>query len=251
MFILKKILTPFLLPPGIFVIFLIFSGGWFLFKKNWKPGITTILVGCVMWLLSISPVSDAMLRGLESEFDIPKNPQGDVIILLGAGVYDQALDLSGVGAPSETMFVRIVTAVRLQKKLNIPIIVSGGKIFEHRTAEAPIVRRFLVDLGVPASEVIMEDKSRDTYENAKFVREICGTRGYKNPILVTSAYHMKRSIMSFEKVRLKITPFPADFRTWENKQYGWKDYLPLYANFRNVSVALKQYLGLVFYEFAY
>jgi len=108
MFLFKKILTPFLLPPGIFILFLIISGIWFLFKKYWKTGLLNCSIGILLWVLSISPVSDAMLRSLESEFSIPQNPKGDVIILLGGGIYDEVPDLSGVGAPSGDMLERMV-----------------------------------------------------------------------------------------------------------------------------------------------
>jgi uncharacterized SAM-binding protein YcdF (DUF218 family) len=250
MLITKKILTAFLLPPGIFIALLLFSGLWFLFKKNWKAGIINCLIGIFIWLLSISPVADAMLRGLESDFKIPENPRGDVIILPGGGVYDKVPDLSGVGAPKEEMIARLVTAVRLQKMLNIPIIVSGGAVFKGRKAEAPIVRRFLIDLGVPDKKVIIEDKSRDTIENARYTAEICRKVGYKKPILVTSAYHMRRSIVSFEKVGMKAVPFPANFKTWDRK-YGWEDYLPHSVNTVRAALAIKEHAGLLFYKFAY
>lgn len=250
MFELKKILTAFLLPPGIFIVLLLFSGLWFLFKKNWKAGIINCLIGIFIWLLSISPVADAMLRGLESDFKIPENPRGDVIILLGGGVYDKVPDLSGVGAPAEEMIARLVTAVRLQKMLNIPIIVSGGVVFEGRKAEAPIVRRFLTDLGVPDKKIIIEDKSRNTIENARYTAEICKRLGYKKPILVTSAYHMRRSIVSFEKIGMKAVPFPANFRTWDRK-YGWESYLPSSFRLRNSYTAMREYMGLLFYKIAY
>lgn len=249
MFILKKILTPFLMPPGIFIGLLICSGIWLFFRKRWKAGFLNCLIGIFMWLLSLSPVSDMMLRGLESDFKIPESPSGDVIILLGGGVYDEAPDLSGIGAPSGEMSGRIITAVRLQKKLDIPIVVSGGIVFEGRKAEAVIVKRFLIDLGAPSDKIITEDKSRDTIENAKYTLEICKKLNYKKPILVTSAYHMKRAIMSFGKVGADVLPVPANFRTWKNKRYGWESYLP--GNFEDVTIALREYLGLIFYRFAY
>ncbi|MBU2591679.1 MAG: YdcF family protein [Nitrospinae bacterium] len=248
MFILKKILTPFLMPPGIFILLLMGAAGRLFYKKRWKAGLFNLLMGILMWLISISPASDMMLRGLESNFKIPANPRGDVIILLGGGVYDGAPDLSGIGAPSEEMSGRIITAVRLQKRLDIPIIVSGGIVFKGR-AEAVVVKRFLIDLGVPPSKIIAEEKSRDTIENAKYTMEICRKRNYKRPILVTSAYHMKRSIMSFEKVGADVLPLPANFRTWENKRYGWDDYLP--RGFDGTATALREYLGFIFYRLAY
>lgn len=248
MFIFKKILTSFLLPPGVFIVLLVFSGIWFLFKRQWKSGIINCLIGILMWLLFISPVADVLNRGLEADFKISENPQGDVIILLGGGVYDKVPDLSGIGAPTEEMIARLVAAVRLQKRLNVPIIVSGGAVFKGRKAEAPIAKRFIVDLGVPANKVIIEDKSRDTIENAKYTNEICKKLGYRNPILVTSAYHMKRSVMSFEKTGMDVLPFPANFKTWKNKSYGWEDYMP---GSGNAMGAIKEYIGFMFYKIAY
>ena len=187
-----------------------------------------------------------MLRGLESNLNLPRNPQGDVIILLGGGVYDKAPDLTGVGVPYQRVQAGIVTAVRLQKRLNVPIIVSGGKVFEFKSAEAPIIKRFLVDLGVSNDQIILEEKSRDTLENAKYTREICRRFSYINPILITSAFHIKRAILSFKKAGLEVIPFPAIFPSWLNKQYHWNDYLP--GNFKKASTAIGEYLGIVFYR---
>ena len=209
MFIFKSLLTPFIVPPGIFISILIIMGAWFLYKKKWKPGIVTLIFVGFAWALTISPVSDVMISGLESEYGIPKNVEGDVIILLGHGVCDKAPDLTGLGFPSGIYLTRIVTAVRLQKRLHIPIIVSGTETSEDKVEEDHIVKRFLIDLGVPADKIIIEDKSRDTFENVKFTQEICSRLGFKYPILVTSAYHLKRAVMSFEKVGLKVLPFPS------------------------------------------
>ena len=208
-----------------------------------------MIFGCFMWALSLTPVSDAMIRGLESEYGIPENVEGDVIILLGLGVCDKSPDLSGLGAPSDGYLTRIVTAVRLQKRLNIPIIVSGVETPKAKVVEDHIVKRFLMNLGIPADEIIIEDKSRDTFENVKFTQEICARLGFTNPILVTSAYHLKRSTMIFEKVGLEVLPFPAGFKSFQGKHYRWRAYLP--GDFLTASLAIKEYLGLVFYKFAY
>ena len=233
MFTLKKILTSFFLPPGIFILLLIFSGIWFLYKKNLKAGGVNITIGAIMWLLSIPPVSDTMLRSLEAGFPVSRVPQGDVIIFLGGDVYND----------------RILSVVKLRKRLSAPIILSGGKVFEHEKAVAHGVRGSLIDLGVPADEIIVEDKSRDTFENARYVREICTKLGYKNPILVTSPHHLRRAIMSFEKVGIKVIPFTGVFKSLQDKQYGWNNYLP--HDFTGVSTAIREYLGLLFYRVAY
>ena len=249
MFGLKKILTHFLLPPGIFIVLLVISVLWFLFKKNYKGATINFIIASLMWFFSIAPVSNFLLSGLESDLKVSKNPSGDVIVLLGGGVYDNAPDMSGMGAPSEEMDARIITAVRLQKKLDVPVIISGGTAYKGRKAEAPIVKRFLSDLGVPESKLIVEDKSRDTIENAKSTKRICDKMKFRKAILVTSAFHLKRSIMSFEKVGMKVVPFPANFRTWSDNKYTWESYLP--GGFDGTAIAVHEYLGLLFYKFAY
>ena len=89
----------------------------------------------------------------------------------------------------------------------------------------------------------------DTIENAKYTAEICKKIGYKKPLLVTSAYHMKRSVMSFEKAEMKVIPVPVQFKTWGKRKYGWEAFLP--KGFENSHRALHEYLGLLFYKFAY
>ena len=246
MFIFKKILTPFLLPPGIFIICLLFSGVWFLFRKKQKIGIFNIVIGCFMWLLSINPISNLMIRELDSDLHFLNNPKGDVIVLLGRGVYDNAPDLSGIGVPAQSEQSHIITTFKLQQKLEIPIIVSGGKVFKFKKAEAPIMKRFLMDLGIPDDQIILEENSRDTFGNAKYTQKICEKLGFKKPILVTSAYHLKRSVLSFKKVGLNVTPFPSIFPSWREKQYHWDDYLS--GNFNQFSMAFREYLGIVYYR---
>ena len=159
--------------------------------------------------------------------------------------------MSGTGAPTDVMDERLISAVRLQKRLYIPVIISGGSVYEGMQAEAPVVRRFLIDLGVPAGKIIIEDKSRDTTENARYTAKICEKRGFKRPVLVTSASHMKRSVLSFEKAGVKVTPFPAGYRTWGLREYKWKDYLPTIGSLEDTTVAMHEYLGLLFYKVVY
>jgi uncharacterized SAM-binding protein YcdF (DUF218 family) len=242
MFMLKKVMTPFLFPPGIFIVILLIWGIWLLSRKQGRAGIVAILIGCCIWSLCIGPVSDALLSGLESGFSIPAHPEGDVIVLLGGGVYDNVPDMTGEGAPSEDEMARMVTAIRLQKRLRVPVIIAGG-------GEALIVKRFLEDLDVPANKIIVEDRSLDTIENARYVKSICEKERFRRPLLVTSAYHMKRSVLSFKKVGMAVTPFPAQFKTGGPRKRGWQSCLP--GDFRDSDTALHEYLGLLFYALAY
>ena len=251
MFIVKKIISPFLVPPGLFVALLLLSSLWFFHKKNRIAAAANFSLAIFVWLVSISPVSDAMLRGLETEFPIPRGPEGDVIILLGGGANNVVPDLSGTGAPSEEMMGRIITAVRLQKRLHIPIIVSGGRVFKDKKAEAPIVKRFLIDLGVPEEKIITEERSRDTSENALYTIKICRERRYSNTLLVTSASHMRRAVLSFRNAGMEVIPVPSGFRSLGREQYAWEDFLPDAGELKKVSTAMREYVGVLYYKVAY
>jgi uncharacterized SAM-binding protein YcdF (DUF218 family) len=251
MFFLKKLVTPFILPPGLFIFVLILSGVVFIFWHRRKIGIFNLVISLLFWIFCTAPFSDFLIRGLESEFSIPKNVKGDVLILLGGGIIDNVPDFSGYGIPTDRMVGRIVTAVRLQKNLNIPIIVSGGKAIKNRSSEALIAKRFLIDLGVEKGQIVIEEKSRDTYENAKHVREICLRNDYKNPILITSASHMKRSLLSFKKIGTDVMPYPANFKSKSINEYGWYNYLPRSSSLGKTSAAFHEYLGIFFYRLAY
>lgn len=249
MFLFKKIAAQFLLPPGIFIVALLGSGLWILFRKHARWGIVNIAIGLALWIISMVPVQDALMRGLDAGLALPQNPSGDVMILLGGGVYGHVTDMSGEGAPYEEMLSRIVTAVRLQKKLKVPIIISTGQVFDWTVPEAPINKRFLIDLGVPASKIILEDKSRDTIENARYSKSICEQRGFTKPLLITSSLHMKRALLSFKKAGLPVTPFPACLHKGKRTQYNWMEYLP--GNPSLGFLSLHEYLGLLFYNIAY
>lgn len=251
MFILKKIIAPFLMPPGVFILLLLSYGGWLRYGGKRRGWPAPVLFACVLWLFSISPVAGGMMRYLESDFYHCKVPKGDAIILLGGGVVRKAPDLTGSGFPTDVMLGRIVVAVRLQKSLDIPIVVTGGRHFEDQQAEASVARRVMMDLGVPENRIIVEDNAADTMENARYTRDICLQQDFRRPILVTSACHMKRSLLSFEKAGLDVAPYPAGFKTSPDDGFHWENLFPNGGNLSLASMAMHEYLGLLFYKFYY
>ncbi len=244
---IQRILASFLLPSGILVTLFAAAGLWHLRNGRRLAGSIHLALGALLWLLSIHPGADLVVRGLEAPYEAGREPRGDVIVLLGGGVAGGAPDLSGTGAPSEEMWTRVTTAARLQKKLGVPVIVSAGKVFRRNAAEAPVVKRVLVDLGVPADRIVLEDRSRDTRENAAYTAEIAGRAGYRNPVLVTSAYHMRRASMEFRRAGFAATPCPAGFQTWTGKGYGPEDLLPDAGSLRRSAIGFRERAALFVY----
>ncbi len=198
-----------LLPPGIFIVAL-FALAWYAWKRRGERRIAALLFALtfVFYLLCTSVVAERTLGWLEQAYLPPAEPAGDVIIMLGGGAMPDSPDVDGVGALCASPANRLLTAVRLQRKLGVPILLSGGQVYEDTGAEAKIARRILIDLGVPESKILVETRSINTTQNARYSAEILRAQGLTQPILVTSAFHMKRAVLNFKKrtTRSRIIP---------------------------------------------
>jgi uncharacterized SAM-binding protein YcdF (DUF218 family) len=209
---LLKFGAAWVLPPGIFFLAMWYVA-WRLYKKREKR-LAAMLAALVFvfYLFCTSLVSERLMGALESAYTPPDNPQGDVVIMLGGGAFPDTPDVSGQGTLCSSPANRLLTAVRLQKKLAVPIILSGGQVYSDSGPEAVIAKRILMDLGVPEDKIIVEGKSINTTQNAKFSTEIMRERGLNKPILVTSAFHMRRSVLNFAKNGMEVTAYPSDYR---------------------------------------
>ncbi|MBR2214258.1 MAG: YdcF family protein [Selenomonadaceae bacterium] len=202
-----------LLPPGTFILLLLFLV-WRLWKKN-ERRIAAALAGVtfVLYLFCTSLLAEALMSRLENAYPVPDNPQGDVIIMLGGGALPDTHDVDGAGTLCASPANRLLTAARLQRKLNIPVLLSGGKVYDDSGEEAKIAARVLEGLGVPPEMILVETRSINTNQNARFSAEILSEQGLTRPILVTSAFHMKRSVLNFTEYGVKVLPYPADYLT--------------------------------------
>lgn len=235
MFFLKKIITFFLLPPGIFIIlFLLIS----FFRKKEKIILSIALSSsAVIYLLSIEPVKDIILSPLEERYKKPQNVEADVIVVLGGGSYN-------TGVLTDDSLKRLLTGFVLQKKLNIPIILSGGSAITN-LPEAEVMKAVLIELGVDKSKILTDVNSRDTIGNAFFTKKICQTYGFKKVLLITSAYHMPRSVLTFKNAGLDIIPYPTDFKM--DKKYNLYSYFPKMNVLQDSTKAIREYIGLAGY----
>lgn len=251
MFLFKKIVAPFLLPPGVFILFLSGWGLWAVHRKNRLAAWIGLTTAALLWICALGGTADWMMGRLEAGLSIPEIRETDVIIMLGGAALDRSPDLSGSGAPGPGTMERMVTAARLHRRLGVPIIVSGGRVHPTRASIAGLTRRFLVDLGIPAQQVIVEDQSRDTYENALFSKRLCDQHGFRRPLLVTSGYHLKRAIFCFDRVGLPVTPFPCALTTWPGREHHWYHFLPDADALAATAAALHEWLGLLYYRLRY
>jgi len=237
--LLFKILQEFLL-PSVFVFVLILIGIILVFrKKRGKLGKILIILGILFYyLFSITPVADLIISPLENQYQPVQKEEmakSDKIVMLLGGRENDVLRASEV--------LRLYNLQLTTYNLQSAIIISGTDPLKPESKEAKEVKEFLVERGIPAENIILEDKSRNTKESAKNVKEMVSGEPF---FLVTSAYHMPRSMESFRKMGANPIAAPADFKIKES--YNILDFFPNAENLRNSDLAFHEYFGILWYR---
>jgi uncharacterized SAM-binding protein YcdF (DUF218 family) len=93
-----------------------------------------------------------------------------------------------------------------------PVLVSGGTVEEDKPTCAPLMRDFLIQLGVPTTDILVEDRSRTTWENAVESRKLLEPHGIGKIVLVTDAAHLFRAERCFRKQGLEVLPWGCRYR---------------------------------------
>jgi uncharacterized SAM-binding protein YcdF (DUF218 family) len=243
-YFIKFLYSTFLFPPGIIIVGLIFLCSY-LYKKQRKIAKVVGIFTLAFYLCTISYVSDRLIGNLEREYEVPKPVSGDVIIMLGGGATLDTPNVNGLGHLSGFAANRLLTSAQLYQLLQVPIMISGGKVLETTGCEAEIAKVILIGLGVPEDKIIIENKSLNTTENAIFSKELMNLHGFKRPILVTSAFHMERSVLQFQKVQTAVLPYPTDYQTNVEHKFQPHQLWPSASALLNTSLALKEYVGIL------
>ena len=241
----SKILMALILPPASLAILM--AAGFVLIKFRRMLGRFLILSSFVLlYLLSISPVSDFLLRPLEkgAARENAEQEKADAIVVLAGGVRDLSW-LHLESQPSEMSIERLVAGVKLYRDMHVPLVFIGGNgnPFEQGVKEAEAMGRVARGIGVPEKDIITENAPRNTLESAIAAKKLI--KG-KRVILVTSAYHMKRSSAMFRKQGFDVAPSPAGYKS---EQGGLSLYscIPRAGSLDDSSAALAEYLSLLWY----
>ena len=110
---------------------------------------------------------------------------------------------------SAASLVRLVEGIRIHKKLsNSKLLLSGGSVFSS-TSEADTMAKMAMVLGIEEKDLVLESKSKDTKDQARFIQNIIGNNRF---ILVTSASHMARSMALFQSKGMYPIPAPTGYQ---------------------------------------
>lgn len=205
-----------------------------------------LLLLLVLGLTGTSPLPQRLLSELQEPFvDLPPPDWGErnAIVVLGSGT----VEIGNEANPSLTGFGRIETAVSAWRECKqagrvCVVVVSGGDPHGKGIAEADVLADSLRELGVPEEDILRDPQSRNTFENARLTRRLLSQRNFDREFLVTSGYHMQRSLLFFRHFGLNPQPLPALML-----QAG-PTWLPVAGNVATADAVLHEYLGLLQYR---
>jgi uncharacterized SAM-binding protein YcdF (DUF218 family) len=221
---------------------------WRYFAKSnrIKRRINVSIIALVLFFGNDFIYTTTILSWQPDQIEIPEHTAYSGGIVLG-GL--SAFDRKGKGYLN-TASDRLTETCILYKTGKIKkIIISGGAVYNDRPPEAPFLFQKLLELGVPAGDIIVEAHSRNTFENAAFTKKIVDSMHLAGPfVLVTSAMHLPRAERVFRKAGLPVIGFPSDFRVISRK-YSFSDYfIPKLYLIGAWSDILKEIIGLWGYK---
>ncbi|MEJ5359718.1 MAG: ElyC/SanA/YdcF family protein [Desulfobacterales bacterium] len=171
-------------------------------------------------------------------------PQAAWVVVLGGG----HVDARGV-PPSHKLggssLARLVEGIRILREIpESRLLLSGGAVFEE-TSVAETMAQTALMLGVPQERILLESKARDTAEQAEAIKKIV----QKEPlVLVTSALHMRRSILLFEQRGMRPIPAPCDYLGLKSPWVSPLDFFPRAGEMAKVEAVLHEALGILWYS---
>lgn len=252
---LSKFLPLLIFPLGLIASLLLIALIW---RRGRWAAIFLALV--ILWLSSSRYAAYALIRSLESQYQLPAGTlRADAIVVLGGGTRsgDPPRPMTEVNEAGD----RLLYGAKLyQDGAADVVLVTGGSIEwltpEGIGPEANDMSALMELLGVPRRALWQEAKSRNTYENALYSRQMLSEAGMDSIILVTSAMHMPRSVPLFEAQGLSVVPAPTDFLVSDAEwQHLWRggptvtaiNLLPNVEYLTYTTRALKEYVGLLVY----
>lgn len=237
-----------LLDPVVFIIGLTIVAVLYLVKRNEnRKGIIVLIISfSLFYAASISPVANMLCYMIEKDYllnDGNTTPQLDVIVVLGGGISGN--EYISETMPSRETALRLLHGVQLFRTTGARHIVFSGK-GTGKITEAEIMGNAAEKLNIRRDEIMLELKSDNTKEQAEELHKMLKNKDMKIG-LVTSAYHMKRSVHEFRKYFRNIAPLPTDY-LYSSAQLSLTSFIPKSVNLYKFSTALREMIGQTWYR---
>lgn len=248
-FILSKTLNYLTMPLVIVCGF--FVGSWIIRNKKWKY---RLFVAGIVLLLLLS--NDFISNELAMAWELPATPIERV-----TKTYQLGIILTGVTkgnmTPADRVYFqrgadRVTHALQLYKLGRIKkILISGGSgmLLERSRQEADEISDALQLMGVPATDLLIENQSRNTHESAEAVKRMLeGPYAPEDCLLITSGYHMRRSQACFRKSGWPTDTYTTDFLHHERKFTLDVLLIPKVESILIWTTVVREWVGMIAYQ---
>lgn len=213
----------------------------------------------LLLVLVTSPlVAGTAISILESRYEpltVSTARAADAIVVLGGGIGDRGTLRPSVELSDEAIHRTLCGADLYLHGAAPALLMAGGNasVLASGPTESLAMKELAVRLGVPAAAVLVEDRSRTTYENARESRRVLGDR--RSILLVTSAYSVPRATALFKQQGFQVTPYPCGFHARNRPMEGWDritpfQFLPSLWALERMHEVIEETAGLVVYRLA-
>lgn len=251
--LLTKVATALVLPPGLNLVLIVLA--WALWRRARALAIAALLFSLLsLYVMSLPVVarwSEARLQTVAALSDrvlAASSPQA--IVVLSAGRFRDAPEFGGKDVVGRNSLLRLRYAAHLQRRTGLPILVSGGRVFSDGESLAALMRTSLED-DFDARVRWLEDRSRNTAENALYSSQMLRDSGVSSILLVTQAGHIPRSVAAFANTGLSVVPAPTGFVSTDSGSDTIVAWLPNANSLSTVSLVLHEYIGRFWYWVRY
>lgn len=248
-FFLSKTLNYLTMPLVIICILLVLS--WVLKRKRWKG---RLYKGAIILLLFLS--NDFISNEAITQWEIPATPYGQITKTYPLGIVLTGVTKGNMHPEDRVYFTRgadrVIHALQLYKLGKIKkILVSGGNggLAVRSRKEADELADALVLMGVPKEDVLIENQSRNTRESALEIKEMLKDSYVPaDCLLITSAFHMRRSRACFKKIEFAMDTFSADFLHHERKYSLDVLFIPKLEALTIWTILMREWTGMLAYK---
>jgi len=235
--------------PGHLISLLALIGFACLLVRLHRTGRTLIgTAALLLVVLGIFPIWAPMIRGLEERYPRPPLPTHvDGVLILGSGFNTAVLKARGVPHPNEGSY-RVLEAFAVARRHpEARIVYSGGSgaLGGAPYSEGETARYMFNELGLDPSRLLLEQHSRNTYENILFSKALVKNQPGEVWLLATSAYHMPRAMAVAKELNWQMLPWPTDYLTTPD---GGGELFDITGNLERVDYALHEWIGILIYQ---
>lgn len=244
---LAHLIEVLVLPPASVLVLFLFGTCLLRWRRRvgrWLQALAVVW----LWLAATPCVGGLLLCSLQSYPPLLAHqppPDAQAIIVLAAGADRTGAEYGGAVIGPMTM-QRLRYGAFLQRRTDLPMLVSGGLPASDTPTLAALMQQ-AAEQELGATVRWREDRSADTYENARYSAEILKQAGLTRVLLVTSAWHMPRAVDALEHFGLEVTAAPTGFRG--EVFASWRSYVPHWSGLRDTCLAMHEWGGRIAYLF--